>query len=151
MISWITVDCLDDGRGAISCMRMAMKHAGLRPQDVDYVNAHATSTPKGDAIENHAIGQVLEGVSPENVCVSSTKGAVGHLLGAAGAVEAVFTILAVKNNVVPPTINLDSPDDGFEFNYVPHIAQERTVKAALSNSFGFGGTNTCLAFRKWSD
>ena len=128
-----------------------MEHAGLCPEDIDYVNAHATSTPKGDAIENHAIATVLGGIGPDKVCVSSTKGAVGHLLGAAGAVEAIFTILAVKHDILPPTINLDNPDDGFAFNYVAHKAQAKTVNAALSNSFGFGGTNTCLAFKKWTE
>ena len=141
----------ENGRGAISCMKTAMRHACLTIDEVDYINAHATSTPKGDSIENHAIGQVFSSMrNPPNIAVSSTKGAVGHLLGAAGAVEAIFTILAVKHDILPPTINLKNLDPGFDFNYVANEAQEREVKSALSNSFGFGGTNTCLAFRKWA-
>mmetsp|Transcript_587 Transcript_587/g.707 ORF Transcript_587/g.707 Transcript_587/m.707 type:complete len:147 (-) Transcript_587:1145-1585(-) len=137
-----------NGRGAINCMKSVMKHAGITQNDVDYINAHATSTPLGDAVENHAIATLLSSRDPISVNVSSTKGAIGHLLGAAGAVEAIFTILAVHNDILPPTINLCNLDDEFKFNYVPNIAQQKAVNVALSNSFGFGGTNTSLAFSK---
>mmetsp|Transcript_7490 Transcript_7490/g.9004 ORF Transcript_7490/g.9004 Transcript_7490/m.9004 type:complete len:429 (+) Transcript_7490:180-1466(+) len=138
----------ESGRGAINCMRMAMKHASLSPKDIDYINAHATSTPIGDDIENLAIENVLGERLPSSVNVSSTKGATGHLLGAAGAVEAIFTILAVKTNILPPTVNLTELDELLKFNYIPNTSQEVEVKAALCNSFGFGGTNASLAFTK---
>ncbi|KAJ2509125.1 Mitochondrial beta-keto-acyl synthase [Coemansia sp. RSA 2052] len=135
-----------DGAGAQRAMRRALQTAQLAADAVAYVNAHATSTPLGDAAENCAIKAVF-GSTP---AVSSTKGATGHLLGAAGAVEAVFAVLAVARDVAPPTINLDCADTaaGFDLNYVPHTAQERTIDAALTNSFGFGGTNASLVFKK---
>lgn len=147
---------LPTGAGAFLAMKRALKNANMSPSRVDYVNAHATSTPLGDRAENEAIKSLLlagpEGrAHAKEVNVSSTKGAIGHLLGAAGAVEAVFSILAVKHGVLPPTINLDrvDPGEGFEFNYVPNQAQERKTDVVLSNSFGFGGTNASLCFTKF--
>ncbi|RDW59568.1 putative 3-oxoacyl-[acyl-carrier-protein] synthase [Coleophoma cylindrospora] len=143
----------EDGAGAKLAMKKALQNAGLRPSEVDYINAHATSTPLGDAAENAAITSLMlgqEGFSKaSDVAVSSTKGAVGHLLGAAGAIEAIFSILAVKENMLPPTLNLHNQDDSFKCNYIPLTAQEKTVNVALSNSFGFGGTNASLAFSKY--
>ncbi|KAJ2141506.1 Mitochondrial beta-keto-acyl synthase [Coemansia sp. RSA 678] len=140
-----------DGAGAQRAMRRALQTASLRAADIDYVNAHATSTPLGDAIENRAIKAVF-GSDASNLAVSSTKSATGHLLGAAGAIEAVFSVLAVAHDVVPPTLNLDDvdADAGFDLNYVPHTPQERPVRAAMTNSFGFGGTNASLVFAKLS-
>ncbi|KAM3081615.1 Mitochondrial beta-keto-acyl synthase [Clarireedia jacksonii] len=144
----------EDGAGAYLAMKKALKNAGISPESVDYINAHATSTPLGDIAENAAISRLMlgeEGVQHESqITVSSTKGAIGHLLGAAGAVEAIFTILAIKENKIPPTLNLRNQDDAFKSNYVPLTAQEKEVNVALSNSFGFGGTNASLAFSKYS-
>jgi len=196
-----------EGRGAASAMRMALRSAGVDAVHVGYVNAHATGTRLGDVAECKAVRRVLRGEEGGSgagagmppITMSSTKGAVGHLLGAAGAVEALFTVLAVREGVVPPTLNLDSPDvrvrrgvvgergggrerggkeGGWErggkegegegegelndddndddrlsetFNFVPHVAQRRDVRVALSNSFGFGGTNACLCFRRWEE
>ncbi|CZR61510.1 probable 3-oxoacyl-[acyl-carrier-protein] synthase, mitochondrial precursor [Phialocephala subalpina] len=143
----------EDGLGALLAMKRALKNANIVPNDVNYINAHATSTQLGDAAENAAITTLMlgpEGVeSGCQIAVSSTKGAIGHLLGAAGAVEAIFSILAVKENVLPPTLNLHNVGDGFKCNYVPLAAQDKTVNVALSNSFGFGGTNASLAFSKY--
>ncbi|KAF9431088.1 Mitochondrial beta-keto-acyl synthase [Podila epigama] len=139
----------ENGTGAAMAMRRALKAARLTPADVGYVNAHATSTQLGDIAENRAIKTVFDG-HHDSVAVSSTKGAVGHLLGAAGAVEAIFTVLAVKHNILPPTVNLYNHDDSGEFtlNYVPRKAQEKVLQAAITNSFGFGGTNASLCFAK---
>ncbi|KAF2138235.1 uncharacterized protein K452DRAFT_311602 [Aplosporella prunicola CBS 121167] len=145
-----------DGSGPFLAMQRALRHAGAAPGDVDYVNAHATSTPLGDAAENAAIKALLLGEGgwsrPSEVSVSSVKGAVGHLLGAAGAVEAIFTVLAMHEGILPPTLNLDNPGDppeDFTCNYIAETAQQRRsgVRVALSNSFGFGGTNASLCFR----
>ncbi|KAG0033179.1 Mitochondrial beta-keto-acyl synthase [Podila clonocystis] len=139
----------ENGTGAAMAMRRALKTARLTPADVGYINAHATSTQLGDIAENRAIKAVFDG-HHDSIAVSSTKGAVGHLLGAAGAVEAIFAILAVKHNILPPTLNLHNHDDSGEFtlNYVPLKAQEKVLKAAITNSFGFGGTNASLCFTK---
>ncbi|KAF7512508.1 hypothetical protein GJ744_001443 [Endocarpon pusillum] len=143
---------LPDGGGALRAMKMALRHAGAKPEDVDYINAHATSTKLGDTAENRAIEALMaeSGKADSEVNVSSTKGAIGHLLGAAGAVEAMFTVLAIKEGILPPTLNLDNQTEEFKFNYVPHTAQQRKVQVALSNSFGFGGTNASLCFRALS-
>ena len=137
-----------DGDGAFRCMQMALKRAGMSVDDIDYINAHGTSTPLGDEIELGAVKRLF-GNAVAKVSMSSTKSSVGHLLGAAGAVEAVFSILALRDNIVPPTLNLDQPCDGAEsVDLVPHRAKEREVRAALSNSFGFGGTNASLIVRR---
>ncbi|KAF2477552.1 ketoacyl synthase domain-containing protein [Lindgomyces ingoldianus] len=145
----------EDGQGPLLAMKHALRHAGLKPGAVDYINAHATSTPLGDAAENRAIKELLLGEDGKQkaseINVSSTKGAIGHLLGAAGSVEAIFTVLALYHNTLPPTLNLDNPGDPpetFDCNYVPHIAQQKDLHVALSNSFGFGGTNASLCFSK---
>jgi 3-oxoacyl-[acyl-carrier-protein] synthase II len=135
-------------------MRRALISAQLPPFSVSYINAHATSTPLGDSAENAAISSLMLGedglTNPSDVCVSSIKGALGHLLGAAGAVEAVASVMAIKDGIVPPTINLDNIDtDEFKFNYVPIEKQERKVDVVLTNSFGFGGTNACLCFTRY--
>lgn len=133
-----------EGRGAQLAMKNALTDAGLSPDDVQYINAHGTSTPFNDAIETRAIRSVF-GPSVDGLCVSSTKGCTGHLLGAAGAIEAAYTALAVHRGQVPPTANYETPDPECDLDYVPGKAREQSVGAALSNSFGFGGTNVCLA------
>jgi 3-oxoacyl-[acyl-carrier-protein] synthase II len=137
----------EDGRGAAAAMQNAIRDAGVAPEEIDYINAHGTSTPAGDLAESRAVQRVL-GDAASRVAMSSTKSMIGHLLGAAGAVEAVFSILAIRDGVAPPTINLDNPDEGCTLNYVPHVAQQRRIDVALSNSFGFGGTNGSLVFRR---
>jgi 3-oxoacyl-[acyl-carrier-protein] synthase II len=137
----------DDGQGAAQCMTAAIRDAGLDVTDIDYVNAHGTSTPLGDKAETVGIKQVF-GSHAQDVAVSSTKSTTGHLLAAAGGLESVFCILALRDSVVPPTINLDNPDPECDLDYVPHTAREMPVRAALSNSFGFGGTNGSLVFRR---
>lgn len=148
-----TTSPIESGRGALTAMKRALKNAGLKAAAVDYVNAHATSTVLGDAAENVAIKSLMldddASRKPADINVSSVKGAIGHLLGAAGAVEAIFTVLALHNNILPPTINLEKVEDGFDCNYVPRTPQARVVDVALSNSFGFGGTNASLCFTKW--
>jgi 3-oxoacyl-[acyl-carrier-protein] synthase II len=134
----------EDGEGGMRAMRMALKRAGLKPSDIDYVNAHGTST-MADWIEARAVERLL-GDAATKVSMSSTKSAIGHLLGAAGAVEAIFCILAMRDGIVPPTINLDNPDGETRLDLVPHKARKREVNVALSNSFGFGGTNASLLF-----
>ena len=135
-----------DGNGGFRSMQAALKRAKLMPDDIDYINAHGTSTPKGDEIELGAVKRLF-GAAAQKLSMSSTKSAIGHLLGAAGSVEAIFSILAIKNGVVPPTLNLENPSEGCEeVDLVPLKAKERPVRAALSNSFGFGGTNATLIF-----
>lgn len=137
----------EDGAGAAASMQNAIRDAGINPEQVDYINAHGTSTPAGDRLESMAVERVM-GDAAQKVAVSSTKSMIGHLLGAAGAVEAIFSVLALRDQVAPPTINLDNPDEGCTLNYVPHTAQERSINVALSNSFGFGGTNGTLVFQR---
>ncbi|MCH7832738.1 MAG: beta-ketoacyl-ACP synthase II [Proteobacteria bacterium] len=135
-----------DGSGAQRCMEAALKRAGANPEDIDYINAHGTSTPLGDEIELAAVERVFAGHS-NGLSMSSTKSAIGHLLGAAGAVESIFSILAMRDGVVPPTLNLDNPSVDSNIDLVPHQAKEHPVKTVLSNSFGFGGTNASLVFK----
>ncbi|MDH5749118.1 MAG: beta-ketoacyl-ACP synthase II [Rhodospirillales bacterium] len=134
------------GDGAYRCMKGALKRAGLNPEDIDYVNAHGTSTPLGDEIELGAVKRLF-GDAAYKLSMSSTKSAIGHLLGAAGSVESIYSILSIINGVVPPTLNLDNPSEGCDIDLVPHQAKERKVRAALCNSFGFGGTNASLIFK----
>ena len=139
----------EDGEGAARAMRMALKKANLSPKDVGYINAHATSTPLGDRSETNAIKSVF-GPAAYDVAVSSTKSMTGHLLGAAGVIEAMVCIKAIQDGILPPTINLDKPDPACDLDYVPNVARKRQVEVAMSNSFGFGGHNSSLiltAFR----
>jgi 3-oxoacyl-[acyl-carrier-protein] synthase II len=139
-----------DGDGAFRCMGAALKRAGIQASDIDYINAHGTSTPLGDEIELGAV-QRLVGNAASRVSMSSTKSSIGHLLGAAGAVEAIFSVLAIRDNVAPPTLNLDNPSVETPIDLVPHKARHRDIDVALSNSFGFGGTNASLIFRRCPD
>jgi 3-oxoacyl-[acyl-carrier-protein] synthase II len=136
-----------DGSGAARCMQMALNDAGLNAADVDYVNAHGTSTPAGDIAETNAIKTAF-GSHAGKLAVSSTKSMIGHLLGAAGGVEAVFSVMAIRDGVAPPTINLENPGEGCDLDYVPNTARNMNIDVAVSNSFGFGGTNGTLVFRK---
>jgi 3-oxoacyl-[acyl-carrier-protein] synthase II len=135
----------EDGNGAYRAMQMALKRAKLNPEDIDYVNAHGTSTPLGDEIELGAVKRLF-GDAAYKLSMSSTKSAIGHLLGAAGSVEAVFSLLALRDQVAPPTLNLENPSEGCDIDLVPKQAKQRKIKHALSNSFGFGGTNASLIF-----
>jgi len=137
-----------EGEGAARCMALALKDAGARPEDVDYINAHGTSTYYNDICETQAIKKVFGGHS-KRLAVSSTKSMTGHLLGAAGGVAAVFTVLTIQNGIIPPTINYEFPDPECDLDYVPNKMRSQEVKTALSNSFGFGGTNACLLFKKF--
>jgi 3-oxoacyl-[acyl-carrier-protein] synthase II len=137
---------MPDGEGAARCMHMAMKHAKVNPQDVDYINAHGTSTPIGDACETKAVKRAF-GESAHKVAVSSTKSMTGHLLGAAGAVEMAACVMAMRDGVLPPTINLENPDPECDLDYVPNKAREKKVKVAISNSFGFGGHNSSVVIK----
>ena len=136
----------EDGNGAQRCMEAALKRAGVNPEDINYINAHGTSTPLGDEIELAAVERVF-GDHSNGLSMSSTKSAIGHLLGAAGAVESIFSILAMRDGVVPPTLNLDNSSVDSDIDLVPHQAKEHPVKTVLSNSFGFGGTNASLVFK----
>jgi 3-oxoacyl-[acyl-carrier-protein] synthase II len=131
-------------------MTAAVRRAGIPPADIDYINAHGTSTPLGDEIELGAVHRLL-GNAAGQASMSSTKSSIGHLLGAAGAVEAIFSILAIRDQVAPPTINLDNPSVETPIDLVPHQAKKRDIRVALSNSFGFGGTNASLVFRRCED
>jgi 3-oxoacyl-[acyl-carrier-protein] synthase II len=140
----------EDGDGALRCMTAAIRRAGIMPAEIDYINAHGTSTPLGDEIELNAV-QRLVGNDAGRIAMSSTKSSIGHLLGAAGAVEAIFSILAMRDKVAPPTLNLDHPSVKASVDLVPHRAREREIDVVLSNSFGFGGTNASLVFRRLHD
>jgi 3-oxoacyl-[acyl-carrier-protein] synthase II len=133
--------------GALRAMRAALRNGGVSPDEIQYVNAHGTSTPLGDDLELEAVERLFGDAAPE-VAMSSTKSAIGHLLGAAGAVESIFSILAIRDGVAPPTLNLDEPSRESPIDRVAHTAQERRIRAALSNSFGFGGTNASIIFRQ---
>ncbi|MEX1034124.1 MAG: beta-ketoacyl-ACP synthase II [Cellvibrionaceae bacterium] len=137
----------EDGAGAALSMQNALRDANIPPDVVDYINAHGTSTQLGDLAECKAVKQVF-GPAANDVAISSTKSMIGHLLGAAGSVEAIFSILAIRDGVAPPTINLDEPGEGCDLNFVPNTAQQRPINVSLSNSFGFGGTNGSLVFRR---
>ena len=139
-----------DGEGAARCMKIALQDAGINPEDVDYINAHGTSTLLGDRAESDSIKTAF-GDHAYSLCVSSTKSMTGHLLGAAGGAEAIFSVLAMRDGIVPPTINLDNPGEGCDLDYVAHTAREMPVDIALSNSFGFGGTNGTLVFKHLLD
>ncbi len=136
-----------EGEGAARCMRLSLKDAGIAPSEVDYINAHGTSTEYNDANETQAIKKIF-GEHAFKVAVSSTKSMTGHLLGAAGAVEGVFSVLALRHGIIPPTINYENPDPGCDLDYVPNQARRADIRVALSNSFGFGGTNACVIFRR---
>ncbi|MCW8942785.1 MAG: beta-ketoacyl-ACP synthase II [Gammaproteobacteria bacterium] len=138
---------VQDGSGAGKCMKLAMKDAGINAEAIDYVNAHGTSTPAGDVAETNAVKNAL-GEHAYKIAVSSTKSMTGHLLGAAGGIEAVFSVMAIKDQVAPPTINLETPGEGCDLDYVPNTARDMKIDYALSNSFGFGGTNGTLIFKK---
>lgn len=140
----------EGGAGAAQCMRSALDDAGLNPDDVDFINAHGTSTPLGDRAESDAVKATFGSHAPK-LAVTSTKSMTGHLLGAAGGVEAVYTVLALRDQIASPTINLDDPDPDCDLDYVPNKAREMPIRAALSNSFGFGGTNGSLLFTQWRD
>ncbi len=139
----------DDGEGARRCMRLALDDAGASPEDVDYINAHGTSTPAGDVIETRAVKEVF-GDHARRLAISSTKSMIGHTLGAAGGIEAIFCVLAIRDRVAPPTINLEEPSPDCDLDYVPNVSREMKIDLALSNSFGFGGTNGSLVFRSFS-
>lgn len=137
-----------DGDGAIRCMRMAINDAGLKPEEIDYINAHGTSTPLNDATETQAIKKVF-GEHAQKIPISATKSMTGHLLGAAGSTEAIFTILTIRDGIIPPTINYDEPDPECDLDYVPNVARRQPVNTAISNAFGFGGTNATLVLKKF--
>ena len=138
----------EDGEGASRCMNIAMRDAGINPDEVDYINAHGTSTPLGDLAESDAI-KTSFGEHASHLAISSTKSMTGHLLGAAGGAEAIFCLLAMRDGIAPPTINLDQPSEGCDLDYVPNTAREMPIEIAMSNSFGFGGTNGTLIFKQF--
>ena len=137
-----------EGEGAANCMKLALEDANILPNEVDYINAHGTSTPLNDVAETKAIKKVF-GKHAYKLMVTSTKSMTGHLLGGAGGLEAVITVKALETGIVPPTINLEEPDPECDLDYVPNQARKANIKVAMSNAFGFGGTNACLVFRKW--
>jgi 3-oxoacyl-[acyl-carrier-protein] synthase II len=137
----------EDGEGASRCMNIALRDAGINPDEVDYINAHGTSTLLGDRAESDAI-KTSFGAQASRLAVSSTKSMTGHLLGAAGGAEAIFSLLAIRDGIAPPTINLDHPGEGCDLDYVPNTAKEMPIRVAMSNSFGFGGTNGTLVFKQ---
>ena len=141
----ITAPC-EDGEGAARCMTNALRNARVEPGEVDYINAHGTSTPLGDIAETTAVKRCF-GEHARKLAVSSTKSMTGHLLGAAGGIEAVFSAMAIHEQIAPPTINLDNPDPQCDLDYVPNTAREMKISTVVSNSFGFGGTNGTLVFR----
>jgi 3-oxoacyl-[acyl-carrier-protein] synthase II len=134
----------EGGEGAVACMKQAIESAGIKPSQVDYLNAHGTSTPANDISETAGIKTVFGEWAKKGLLVSSTKSMTGHLLGAAGAIEAAFCTLAIRDSVVPPTINLDNPQEGCDLDYVAHKARQQKVTITMSNSFGFGGTNASV-------
>ncbi|HXY17268.1 MAG TPA: beta-ketoacyl-ACP synthase II [Gaiellaceae bacterium] len=139
------------GASPARAMRMAFTDAGIDPEEIDYVNAHGTSTPVGDSAETRVLKLALGEDKARRTPISSTKGATGHCLGAAGAIEAIFTILALRDGVLPPTINYEVPDPECDLDYIPNVAREQKIEVAVSNSFGFGGHNACVVFRRWPD
>lgn len=140
----------EDGDGAVRCMQMALDDGGLAPEDIDYINAHGTSTPMNDVVETRAIKTVF-GEHAYKLAISSTKSMIGHMLGGAGGVESVFLALSIRDQIIPPTINLENPDPECDLDYVPNKARETVIKAAISNSFGFGGTNAVIAMKKFEE
>ena len=140
----------EDGDGAVRCMQMALDDGGLAPGDIDYINAHGTSTPLNDVVETRAIKTVF-GEHAYKLAISSTKSMIGHMLGGAGGVESVFLALSIRDQIIPPTINLENPDSECDLDYVPNKARETVIKAAISNSFGFGGTNAVIAMKKFEE
>ena len=140
----------EDGDGAVRCMQMALNDAGIDPADIDYINAHGTSTPLNDVVETRAIKTVF-GEHSYKLAISSTKSMTGHMLGGAGGIESVFMALAIKNQIIPPTINLENPDPECDLDYVPNTARETPIRAAISNSFGFGGTNAVIVMKKFEE
>jgi 3-oxoacyl-[acyl-carrier-protein] synthase II len=141
----------DNGDGAFRVMRAALKDAKLTPEDIGYINAHGTSTPIGDVIETRAMKRLFgERAASKKLAVSSTKSMTGHLLGGAGGLEAGISVLALRDQILPPTINQESPDPECDLDYVPNVARKVSVDYALSNSFGFGGTNAALIFKRWT-
>jgi 3-oxoacyl-[acyl-carrier-protein] synthase II len=139
----------ESGEGAARCMKHALRDAGLNPDQIDYINAHGTSTPAGDIAETLAVKSAM-GEAAYRVAISSTKSMTGHMLGAAGGIEAVFSALALRDQAIPPTINLDNPDPQCDLDYVPHSARQAKLDVVMSNSFGFGGTNGTLIFKRYS-
>ncbi len=139
-----------EGEGAARCMGMAIKDAGLRPEDVDYINAHGTSTPLNDLTETQAVKKVF-GEHAQKIPISATKSMTGHLLGAAGSTEAILTLLSIRDGIIPPTINYEEPDPECDLDYVPNVARKQLLTIAMSNAFGFGGTNATLVFKKFME